>query len=226
MVDVTLRLLRAATKDPAKYYHLLSGADLPIKTMDEICEYLDTSSEEFIGIVPNESWYSVRPVKYYHPLHHNRWYRTSRALRAADRALEWTQRILQINRIRNRPQRRIYDGWQWFSITHPCARYIIDESETIARTFRHTTCPDELFIQTILMDSPFRNGLHNALDLSQGSRRYIAWQKGGPRILELSDLDKLLASDLLFARKFDSIKNLETARQLEIALHSRHNTTH
>ncbi len=65
-VDVTLVLLKTAvTKQEYHYYHLLSGADLPIKSQDYIHDFFKDKDCEFIGIVPKIFWYSIRRVKYY-----------------------------------------------------------------------------------------------------------------------------------------------------------------
>src|SRR5690606_21952914 len=51
MVEAELILFEAATKRRNyKYLHLLSGVDFPIKSMDQIYDFFDTSKmQEFIG---------------------------------------------------------------------------------------------------------------------------------------------------------------------------------
>jgi hypothetical protein len=65
--------------------------------------------------------------------------------------------------------------------------------------FRFCHAPDELFFQTILMNSPFRDRTADYL-------RYIDWSKTKihPRFLDTDeDLERLRVSQALFARKID-----------------------
>ena len=72
------------------------------------------------------------------------------------------------------------------------------DPETIS-FFRRASSPDEAFFQSILLSSPLAETIVND-DL-----RYIDWSEGGasPRVLTTYDLDRMLASHCLFARKFD-----------------------
>ena len=60
--------------------------------------------------------------------------------------------------------------------------------------------PDEIFFQTILLNSPFQRMAVN------DNLRYIEWpnpDSGSPVILCKGDFGKLISSPKLFARKFD-----------------------
>jgi Core-2/I-Branching enzyme len=64
--------------------------------------------------------------------------------------------------------------------------------------FGHVYVPDELFFQTIVLNSSLRNSVEND-DL-----RYLDWtRRPAPAILDQRDLPALLSSAKLFARKFD-----------------------
>jgi len=66
--------------------------------------------------------------------------------------------------------------------------------------FRYVDVPDEIFFQTILLNSPLAPHVVND-DL-----HYIDWpvpDAGSPRVLRTADLDTLARTDKLFARKFD-----------------------
>jgi len=215
MVQVTLDLLAAATQREYRYYHLLSGTDLLIKTIDEVVAFFAAQEAEFVGIVPKESWYSIRRVKYYHLFTSNRRYRTSFTLRAADRVLELLQRISGVNRLAAVADWKIYDGWQWFSITDHCARFVLAKRKDIRQLFRKTLCPDELFLQTILMNSEYAGRLHDISDLRRGSARHIDWQRGTPYTFQAEDLSELLQSDAMFARKFDTGTDKQIVYEIE-----------
>lgn len=66
--------------------------------------------------------------------------------------------------------------------------------------FKYVDVPDEIFFQTIVMNSPYAQCVVN------DNMRYIDWKDwdaGSPAVLGREDLGKLAASPKLFARKFD-----------------------
>jgi hypothetical protein len=63
------------------------------------------------------------------------------------------------------------------------------------RFFEHAYVPDEMFFQTLLLNSPLASTIVND-DL-----RLIKWP--GPAILTAADWNDILRSPDLFARKFD-----------------------
>jgi hypothetical protein len=92
-----------------------------------------------------------------------------------------------------------------------------DRPELIA-FFRHVLHPSELFFQTILLNSPL------APSIVADHRQYIRWAGGAsPATLTVDDLDVLLASDCLFARKFDRAVDTEILDRLDaLALRESH----
>ena len=90
MIDVELDLLTNDCKsDKYKYYHLISGCDLPLKTQNEIHEFMDGNDYEYLGIYPKEVWYSVRRVKFYHNFTHLKSYRKNKFLKGIDLGIEY-----------------------------------------------------------------------------------------------------------------------------------------
>ncbi len=74
----------------------------------------------------------------------------------------------------------------------------------LIRFFEHAWTPDELFFQTIVLNSPLRDMVVND-DL-----RYVDWTRPtAPAILGRLDLDALMSSGKLFARKFDATVDAE-----------------
>ena len=208
IVEVELKLLKAANNDVNgggySYYHLLSGVDLPIKSNGEIYSYFESSGKNFIGIVPNEVYYSVRRVKFYHPFTQFEAYRNSKLLKGIDRLLEYIQKAVGINRIKN-INWKIIDGWQWFSITEEFCNYLLENEVLIKKIFSRTISCDELVLQTLAYNSEFYNTLNDTMDLKNGSMRYIDWQRGKPYVWgkEEQDYEMLMNSPYMFARKFD-----------------------
>ena len=206
-VDVTLSLLKAAmAHGEYHYYHLLSGADLPLKSQDYIHDFLKDKDHEFIGIVPQTSWYSTRRVKYYFPFLNTTYYRKYKLLKAFVCLLVLIQRVLRFDRLK-KYDLKIYNGWTWFSISNSFAKYLVDNKQIIEKLFQKTLAADEMFVQTMAYNSHFKEKIYDMADLKTGSMRYIDWKRGTPYVFRTTDFEALLGSKYLFARKFD--KNLD-----------------
>lgn len=107
------------------------------------------------------------------------------------------QRKLKVNRIAklNVP---VYYGSNWFSITHDCAKYVIEQEDCIEKLFgKHTRCADELFLQTVVMNSNLKSRVAGY------NLRHIDFNRGRPYTWHEEDLSELLNSKDLFARKFN-----------------------
>lgn len=82
-------------------------------------------------------------------------------------------------------------------LVHFVHEYLREHPDYV-RFFEHVFVPDELFFQTIIMNSELRDTVEDD-DL-----RYLDWtRRPAPAILTRADLPVLLASPALFARKFD-----------------------
>jgi hypothetical protein len=103
---------------------------------------------------------------------------------------------------------------QWFSITHDCAEYVLSREAWLEKVFRHTNTPDEVFLATLIWDSPFRERLFDPLEHVQNqdiyntaNLRFIDWTRGKsirhPWTFTLDDKDLLLGLPHFWARKFD-----------------------
>ncbi|MFR5148688.1 MAG: beta-1,6-N-acetylglucosaminyltransferase [Ruminococcus sp.] len=55
---------------------------------------------------------------------------------------------------------QFYGGPVWFSITEGAAKWIVSKSDFIKKVFKNTYCCDEIFAQTVLMNSPFANNIY------------------------------------------------------------------
>lgn len=202
-------LYTALNNEEYSYYHFLSGMDLPLKTQDEIHHILDNSGKEFIGIVPNESKYNIDHVRFYYPLLKLNSFKTNKVLKVLNEALVLLQRIIGINRVKKIRKQgyKFYDGWGWCSITNQFAKYVYNNHDFIEEIFKHSKCPDEMVLQTLAMNSEFKNNLHCITDLKEGSMRFIDWERGRPYTWQENDFDELVNSPYLFARKFDPAKD-------------------
>lgn len=209
-VRVELNLLREAVNAGKSgggytYYHLLSGMDMPLKTQDEIHAFFRGKTTEFIAVCPGEGKYQLDHVRYAYPLLKIGCYRKSKALKALNEVLVLLQRLCGVKRSRRFEEKgwHFYDGWTWFSITGEFAGYILKNEPVIEEMFCRAKAPDEMFIQTIAMNSRFRDGIACIGDRVEGSKRLVDWERGRPYTFRKADLEELRSSPCMFARKFD-----------------------
>ena len=96
---------------------------------------------------------------------------------------------------------RPYGGSRSWLLAHDAVSYVreyVRANPDYVRFFEHVLSPEELFFQTLLLNSPLADSVVD------DHRLYLEWRGGSsPATLTMGDLDALLASDRLFARKFD-----------------------
>ena len=201
-IDCTMRLIEAAVLFKYDYYHYLSGVDFPVKTKAAILKYFQE----------NEGYQYIhfeRPIvqeKYVDRLRYHSFFQDSGSLflQNIDKVIRRLERIVKYDRLNNKGLKLQY-GTNWFSITHEFAEWLINQKEWIQKIFSNTRCGDELFIQTMLVNSPFSDQLKEYAfnDDYRSCMRFIDWKRGKPYVFRMENLHELLNSPYLFARKFD-----------------------
>lgn len=97
-----------------------------------------------------------------------------------------------------------YGGSSWWALSRDCVRFLLQRvngEPGLVRFFRRVTCPDEMFFQTLVMNSPFAGRV-----LGQNFR-YVQWPAQGarnPEVLQERDFERIAASRAHFCRKIDS----------------------
>ncbi len=205
--EAELLVLEAATSHGHYgHYHLLSGSDLPIKRIDDIIEFFrQHDGEEFVNFL-SDTFKNQRWIKYYHLFQECKGRRTSPIINALHKFCMLFQMIAGVHRNKSI---NFQKGSNWFSITDELARYVLKKREWVRDTFRYTLHSDEIFLQTLTINSSFRNNLYYKVfddDILRSSMRIIDWtrgnKKGSPYIFRLSDLEMITSSPAMFARKF------------------------
>jgi Core-2/I-Branching enzyme len=177
------------TGTPFEYLVLLTGQDYPLVDPDRIERHLEA--------VDGRSFMS------YWPLPHEPW--AGRG--GLDRIERWhwiRGRRLRLSlplRRRVPGNLRPYGGSPYWCLARPVVEYIhafVHANPGYVRFFEHVFVPDEIFFQTIVLNSPL------AETVVDDNLRYIDWTRvPAPTILEIRDFDVLATSGALFARKFD-----------------------
>lgn len=216
MIKAELDLLYTAIQKPHDYYHILSGVDLPLCSVKKTNNFLEINKgHEFIGVTKNwadSNAVKVRYTKYYFLQDYigkkkNLLYYISRGFARVQRSLGFIDRS-------KRYDIRFYGGPVWFSVTEGAAKWIVNKSDYIKKTFRNTYCCDEIFAQTILMNSPFAENIYNyvADNCYESCLRYVRFETESPKTLNMEDYEPLMSSNYLFARKFGT--TTESQREL------------
>lgn len=206
MVKAEMILLSAAVNNESKckkysYFHLISGCDLPIKSNDEIQTFFQNNSgREFIHFSSDEvSASSVTRIKYYH------FFRSKRTFfrKLLSYSILQFEKLIGVNRLKKNDI-QVQKGCQWFSITGGFARYIVQNMNKWESVFKYSYCADEVFVQTILVNSPFKDNLYmpNCNNNHLACARLIDWERGNPYVFRKEDFDLIKSSPAMFARKF------------------------
>ncbi len=199
-IKCEMRLFKTAGKKHYAYYHLLSGVDLPIKTQDYIHSFFaEHNGQNFIDIdakAKNSKNVADR-VEQYHFLQ-NIIGRSEHIVMCRLRGLE--ERLLTLQRKMGVKRKQIIPlskGANWISVTDEMIQYVISQEKIIKKQFSYSHCADEVFLQSVVMSSPYSE------TVTGKCLREIDWVRGGPYTFRKEDVPSLLASENLFARKFD-----------------------
>lgn len=188
------------------YFHLMSGVDLPIKSISYIKSFFEENNGyEFIGfdkiITDNHAQDRIR-FRYlfidYNPRCLS--FITPRLNGLSLRLQNWFK-------LYREPFVEIKHGSQWCSLSCSFVKYLLSKTQIIEKIFKYSLCPDELYKQTILWNSPFREKIYSIDDNLKSSLYEIEWGSNPglhPFTFTMKDKERLMMSDQLYARKFSS----------------------
>ena len=217
-IEAEMRLFETAAQTASyAYYHLLSGVDLPLKSQDEIHAFFQNhQGKEFVEFwkQPDTSGIIRKRLRrhYFHNYnqldHRSLGQNLERMLQR--NLLSMGKRLGLQRRIGGLPELRM--GPNWVSVTHGFVQYLVGQRDFVRRAFRHTYCADELFLQSIIWNSPFRNNIYKydectghtgENDVYGCNMRLIDWTRGAPYTFTHDDIEELRGSDKFFVRKID-----------------------
>jgi hypothetical protein len=246
MVKSTLDLIQHALASGInfKYYVLLSGQDYPIKNNEYVNNFFSSHNTDFISY--NKLSHLPEPFRDKVRLFHfpDIPYTNPRSLKKIPILVKAYYGIYKRFK-KYMPQRSFYKnyepyfGSQWFALTHETIKYVLEfikENKQYVKFMELTEGPDEIFFQTIILNSERKNnlcGYDSYLDwlktrkdgelFVQGysSLRYMDWSERGkpkPAVLDSSYYETLKESEELFARKFDEVISADLLRRIDINL--------
>ncbi len=190
LVDAELRGIEELLKIGSEweFFINLSGQDFPLKSQTHIQDFLSRNiGNDFIKVA-NQS--KIRP---------------DTLSRIQNYCIEFSNRILHT--AIQRPYLRgvtPYIGNQWMILSRKFCEFVCysPEVERFKKFYRHTFISDEGFFQTVIMNTSYKGIIVN------DDKRTIVWVPIGtiklrPKDFTFKDAEFLLASQGLFARKFD-----------------------
>ena len=195
------------------YVVLLSGQDYPIKSNSYIQEFLLASDGrsylEYFSL-PTDRWDDGEGgfdrLNYWHFNFYGQEFTFLRKNGYLDHVPDqlWSTLAEIVPVSRSFPgSMDFFGGSAFWCLSRDCVEYIdsfVRQNIKFVKFFKYVKIPDEIFFQTILLNSPFQDLLVDD-DL-----RYISWPSHPsrhPEILNKHDFERFINTENLFARKFD-----------------------
>ncbi|MEJ5348899.1 MAG: beta-1,6-N-acetylglucosaminyltransferase [Desulfosoma sp.] len=212
-VEAILIVLQEALENPQGFqrFVLLSGSDYPIRSAQWIEQFFEKHPDtEYMNLVPMPSKSLGKPLTrltYYRPKPTT----PSWILFAAKALMKlglWPRRNYRKVLGNFQP----YGGSMFWALTREAAQYLVDflnRRPDFFEFYRHTYCPDEMMLQTILGNSPFAARTQRNLTYADWSargrspewiqRKHLEFFRSTTRF---PDDDPYGPGEILFARKF------------------------
>jgi hypothetical protein len=215
-IEATLILMKEAISQGCNYFVLLSGLDMPLKPIQHIVDFFKTNQEkdyfDFTPIPYTKLGYQGRTRTDFYNFKVRNQMETLFPPKQIEHQMSWKGKLLNywlliINRgktLRTFPMgHQPYYSSQWWNLSLESVNYIIDfieKNPAYYKWYQKALHPEEMFFQTILLNSPRKNFAEN------NNLRHIRWKEGKkhPELIDISELAQISQStDALFARKFD-----------------------
>lgn len=208
LLKAILLLSKEALKNESiEYFHLISGQDFPVKSCAYMKNYLiEHRGKDFLEHfeLPAERW--VYDGGLYRVLHFH-FYDLFNARttigRIINKVLTKVQRTLKIKRSLRKNFPPLFGGSGWWTLSYSTLAYVVDyaaEKPDFLKRFKYTSCADEMYFQTIVMNSPLKQIVVN------NNLRYIRWDQqfnDSPANLDETDYGDITRSAAFFARKLE-----------------------
>lgn len=211
------------SKGPYDYYHFLTGSTFPLKSQDDMHIFFDNNQgAEFVGF-DNKVDYSAR-AKYYFLFNETgkpttiikkiKW-RVRKIVLSVQNKIKYNR--LSADEFKNVD---IKKGMAYVSITNDFAKYVLEKKTFVRKLLKYSISGDEIFFQTLVYNSKFRNKIYNFEDEFEGCLREVAWEDtfGKDRVghnFIYKDLDYLLNSKRCFALKFEGKDGLKLINRIK-----------
>jgi hypothetical protein len=218
IINATLDSMNVFASFNFDYFINLSGQCYPLKSVDLIKEFFKSKNFAYMEhfAMPKDSPKSWGKRGGLNRIEYS-YYRNPFHIWKSHSPMEF----IKLPRLHKRLPYNLqpYGGSSYFCLPKKHINFVLGylkNKSNLIDFFRHTINVDEIFFQTILMNSPLKDTVIN------DNLRYIDWSKKGkplPAVLTIDDVDLLLNSQKLFARKFDIEVDQQILDSIDIDIH-------
>lgn len=225
-IQAEMMLFKAAFKKKYKYYHLLSGQDLPITSQNNIHNFFDNCHDKIFVSYQTSTIDEVKDKikphlfrKYYNDGVRNKKSNVNCIFRIFISIYRHVESMVLKILFNDNDFENIKTGPNWVSIDNSTVALLIDSEKEIFNLFHKGKVIDEMFVQTIVsMNKEQLNKVsdpteyHSSPNTYLGNLRYVVKNSDDahPKTFTFNDFNEILkAKDegYLFARKFDIEKD-------------------
>ena len=194
LIDAELMAIRYALRNDLSWSHIvnLSAQDYPLVSTEQLRSAISEcwpSNYVLCNDIRKVHWRIRKRPKFLHlEYNHRRWFTPIPLLKPDGINISWS-------------------GPWWHVLTREFCTWLVtnEKAERYVTFLRNAGMPDELLIQNIIKDSPFRDTVTSCC------KHEIIWRRPGeprsssarPNVLISRDLPLLRSSSAFFARKFD-----------------------
>lgn len=218
--EAVVKLLKAALSDEKiDYFHMLQGADIPLKTPDEIDTFFEKNNgKNYVKFSENNFPGMAYRMACKHFFVDNSKYRVSKIVHNLDSLIARIQYPFHKNKL-------YYYHSALFSFNKDFVKYLVDHPDIVSKKYKYSVCADESLFGTIIMNSPYKDSLEAKIDT-----RFIDWKRrngASPHTFTMEDYDILLnymnKENYIFARKFSESEDMNIVNQLQDILLNKKN---
>ncbi|MGP1586933.1 MAG: hypothetical protein ACTTHG_01170 [Treponemataceae bacterium] len=183
------------------FYHLLSGVDLPTKPIEFIHDFFNKNNDkEFFSFINDDL--NISDIKNKTSYHYffMKYFKSNIFILNFFRTLVIkTEKLFKITR---KYDIELKKGPNWISCTNNFVCFLLENKKNLLKKFNFTCCCDEIAIHSLLWNSDFKSKIYLNNNGEYSCMRKIDWERGKPYIWKTEDIEELLNSESLFARKF------------------------
>jgi hypothetical protein len=190
------------------FFHLITAEDVPIKSKDSfLCLNKSKNYLEYFEM-PIASWSGnggFDRINYFqlYDLFDAKKYKQRLYIKKFVRL----QKKINLKRsYSDKHPKKLFGGSTYWSLNREALNYVVNyPNKEFLKRFQFTFCAEEIYFQTILLNSPY------ARDIVNNNLRYMNWASGsggGPAYLDEGDFQAIISSDKYFARKVKSTHEL------------------
>ncbi len=208
MIEATLRLIETISQATAKfdYIWLMSGQDWPLRSANEIVEYVEQHrGEDFIEILPSDESFERGYFKR-NDLYYPTWMVSNELHIKIVKHLFWLatggKKSTKIFKRKSKIE-KFYYGSQWWLLSSQTVNSMtqfLRSNKWFIDYFKNSLVPDESFFQTLY-------GMIDSVSEVKPAVCFVNWKSNpnSPEVLTSDDMNRIteIKRSYLVARKFD-----------------------